>query len=198
MHSPLPVVRKKRAPLAAVPAALITYPNGAIYQYVYGKNEKISDIINPLGITIIHNEFDEQDRTISQTFPDGSIAEIEYEDPKSLVVNYDQNDNRTHIFDPFGSVTQIKYNKYNVIGKIEEIINPSGNSTKFTYDLMQNVTSVTDPGGNTINYVYDQYHRIIQTIDEMGNITHYTHDSNDNVISVRTNASNYFQHHILI
>ena len=58
-----------------------------------------------------------------------------------------------------------------VFGKIEEVIDPAGNSTKFAYDKMQNITSVITAEGSETQYQYDDHNRLNRITDPEGNST---------------------------
>lgn len=100
---------------------------------------------------------------------------------------------------PVGITT---YDRYNHHGQVEQLTDPNGVVTEFTYDLRQRLTSETTgtestqftydnagllvqtkfPDNSELNYVYDNAHRLTEISNTTGDKVVYTLDSEGNRI----------------
>ncbi len=79
---------------------------------------------------------------------------------------------------------------YDKLGRLEEVQEPDGRVTTYTYDLAGNRAMQTVNGNSvnsTINYTYDRRNRLLKTVENRNDvitITDYTYDNNGNQIRV--------------
>lgn len=167
----------------------VTHPTGAVYRYEYGANGKISNIINPLGITAIHNKYDEQNRTVEQCFPDDGFSTIEYDDPQLSTISTEQNGNKiVYVHDKDFRTTQIIYEdseerfEYNKNNKRTLRVDRNGNSWSYGYDDRGNLTKSTDPMGGSSITEYNEFNKPVKIIGSDGGVTGFEFDPKGNVI----------------
>ena len=145
--------------------------DGAVRKFTYTEDGRIKDVINPKGITSITNEYDEQGRTVKQSFPDNTVMTYEYDDEKKITVATEQNGNKvTYTHDDFGRHIETAY--YD--GK-----------ESFTYNGRNQKTSITDKNGNTTKVAYDNRGHVTQVIDALGNKTNYTYNADGKLHTVK-------------
>ncbi|MCL2221568.1 MAG: DUF6531 domain-containing protein, partial [Oscillospiraceae bacterium] len=77
----------------------VTHPSGAEYSYEYDSYGNLEKVTNPLGIEAISNEYDGHGRLTRQSFPDGGVATLRYDDKITTmteqsgnVVKYERDD----------------------------------------------------------------------------------------------------------
>jgi YD repeat-containing protein len=96
---------------------------------------------------------------------------------------------------PTGHVT--RFNLYNRLGQLLEMVDPNGVVTSHTYDLRQRLTSttvdgqtttfaywptgliqrITQPDSSWVHYEHDDAHRLVKLSDNLGNSVSYTLDN---------------------
>ena len=140
----------------------VTDESNAKYQFAYSKRNKLIKIINPLGINILNNEYDESFRMKKQEFPDGGVISYEYKDDEKKLVLTEQNGNEiTYIHDErFRSVATVYADgtetyTYNAQNLRTLHTDKKGNTTKYSYDSRSNMVKITNPLGETINMDYN-------------------------------------------
>lgn len=161
------------------------------YVYEYNSKYGLTRAINPEGVVVLVNKYDEKNRTIKQTFADGSTMYYEYHDNEKKVVMIERNESMTQYFhDDFYRHTKIihddnteetfEYNqfnrptmqkdrngnvtlyKYDSKGNRTHIINPNGSVRNFEYDYQNNVTSIRLENGATYDFSYGEYPNVKQ------------------------------------
>jgi len=142
----------------------VTDQLGNVYQYTYNAAHGLVEIIDPSGIPLLRNEYDDSGRLIAQIDADGNRT----------VYEYDIDTRQETIIDPRGGVTVYEYdNMGNVLSKTDAL----GNITTFAYDAQGNTLSETDALGNTFTYAYDSYGNLLSETDPLGNTTTYTYNA---------------------
>ena len=145
--------------------------DGAVRKFTYTEDGRIKDVINPKGITSITNEYDEQGRTVKQSFPDNTVMTYEYDDEKKTTVATEQNGNMvTYTHDDFGRHIETAYY--------------DGKET-YSYNGMNLKTSITDKNGNTTKIAYDNRGHVTQVIDALGNKTNITYRADGKLHTVK-------------
>lgn len=144
---------------------------GAIRKYVYSQDGRISNVINPKGITAISNEYDDQGRIRHQSFPDSSEMTYEYDDDKREVTATEQNGNRVvYTHDELERHTGTRY---------------YDGEEKFTYNLRNQKISATDKRGHTTHFAYDRRGHLTKVVDALGNKTSITYNANGKPMAVK-------------
>lgn len=155
--------------------ATVTTPDGAVYAYEYGKNGRITEIINPRGITTVKNTYDDSYRITGQTFPDGGKMRYEYDDDARTVTLTERNGSRIiHVHDAQYRNTKTIY--------------PDGTSEQYTYNDKNLCTGRTDRRGNTRKMAYDNRGNLTQTVDKAGRKINLTYDADNHLTNVSING----------
>ena len=185
-----------------------THPSGAVFRYEYGNDGKLSNIINPLGITVIQNEYDENFRTVSQSFADGGAAFLSYDDTNMMTTATEQNGNVVRYFrDEKYRTTRIAYDdggelfgykdedgnlechaseerfEYNDNNKRTLHADRNGNIRRFEYDIRGNMTKHRDPVDNIVLMEYNSLNKPVKITNPDGGVISFTYDEKGNLIS---------------
>lgn len=112
-----------------------------VTRYVYNEQGWLAEVINPLNVVALKNEYDEGGRAIRQEFPDGGCVLYEYFDETNQVRMTEQNGNSV-IYEHDDLYRDIR-NQYET------------GEENFTYNDDNLRTSYTDGRGNTSFYEYD-------------------------------------------
>ncbi|WP_162268168.1 DUF6531 domain-containing protein, partial [Waddlia chondrophila] len=135
-----------------------------------------------------HYAYDEFDRLIKKTLPEGAVEEY----------RYDIDDNQTQVIDGNGHLTQKKYTAYGLPyhikypdgteeryiyqtdGVLEQHIDQNGTRTVYTHDYKKRKTSeevYSDKEELLLSkyWIYNAYH-LIKEIDPEGTVTEYSYD----------------------
>lgn len=187
-------------------------PDGQAIEYEYSFNGKLRKVINPRGICVLTNMYDRNDRTIRQTFPDGSVMSYDYDDEKQTVTMTERNGAKSvyHHDEAYRNYKAEHTNgteefEYNDRSQKTKVRDKNGNVTRFTYDDRGNVTSVVNALGTkiTLTYnrqnkpvtikldgksllknVYDKNGNLIETTDAKGQKTRLAYDGNGNATKI--------------
>lgn len=153
-----------------------------IYSYDdKGNIKSISDENNRLKIL---NKFDDKNRTIEQTFQDGSKMYFKYYDDDKYIEVKERNGSLIKYFrdDNFRTSKIVSSNgtieyKYNDKGKRTECIDKKGNSTKYEYNSFGDVTKIIDSNNDYIKIYYDKNRLPVFLRDKDGSIKRNVYNS---------------------
>lgn len=148
--------------------------SGRSIQYRYNEKGWLTELINAREFTGLHNEYDEEGRTICQKFPDGGIITYSYLDDINQVKLTEQNGNQI-IYEHDSLYRNIR----NVYVDGEEL---------FTYDENNMRTSFTDKRGNTSHYKYDNQGNLISFRNPMNDEVRIEYTEQNQVKSVALNG----------
>jgi RHS repeat-associated protein/uncharacterized delta-60 repeat protein len=87
----------------------------------------------------------------------------------------------TSIDDPRG--VKVARSKYDEAGRLIEMTDALGNTTRFEHDLDNRRETITDPLGHKTVHTYDERGNVVSTIDPLGHLTSRIYDLNNNVLS---------------
>ena len=137
-------------------------------EFTYDDMDNISSVIDPEG-NVINFEYDALNRLIE-------FNKIDSTDTLKIIYEYDDHDNITLVKDASDEEYEFVYNDKNLL--VSENSNIRGLIT-YTYDAVGNLTTKTNAKGNTTAYTYDVLNRL-ETIDYNDNDTvnvTYVYDS---------------------
>lgn len=139
--------------------------------FTYDKNHNLTGIIDPTGIAVARNEYDETGRLVASIDAEGN--RIEY--------THDVNGRTETVRDRLGNVTVYTYDENgNVLQKVDAL----GNKTVNTYDKNNHLLSSKDPLGNTTSYEYDENNNLVKKIGADGLEANFSYQSNNLVTSI--------------
>ncbi|SFV05152.1 DUF6531 domain-containing protein, partial [Butyrivibrio sp. INlla21] len=158
----------------------VTYPDGTKRRYGYSDNGIINEVDNPRGITFLKNEYDDKDRVIKQSFPDGGVITYAYDEVNRVTTATEQNGLKVeYISDKYGRHIGTRYPE-------------QGIKESFTYNDKNQKTTVTDKRGYTTRFSYDNRGHLTKIIDAKGNITNITYNAMGKPIVVKgPNGASY-------
>ncbi len=176
--------------------------DGAMYAvYNFDDAERLASIVNSSDSTTISFGYDNEDKVISRSYPNGVTTSYQYFDNDLLKRITDSNSSGT-LFD--------RQYLYNSARQISQIIEPTRSRT-FGYDNVDRLTSVTDAVygnetysfddvGNRLtshlasNYDYQagQFNRLISATTPTQTVT-YSHDANGNT-TTKAEGSNFWRY----
>jgi RHS repeat-associated protein len=140
-------------------------------EYIYNSNHGLIDIIDPRGVGVARNIYDD----------DGRLTAIIDADGNRVDFTHNIGTRQEVVTDRLGNVTVYEYDEDgNVVSKSDAL----GNTTTYTYDPNGNKLSETDALGNTTDYAYDAQDNMTSETDPLGNTTTYTYNSNGQVLTI--------------
>lgn len=159
---------------------LITDDNGHLTKYTYDQNDLPVRIEDHLG-TAKYFEYNAQGQvTRSQTLDkDGNIVRL------PSIFAYNQMGQLTETTDPSGNTTRFSYDE---AGLPVERQHPNGAKTRFAYNKNGQLSSVTDPKGFVSHIEYDSEKRPVRSINALGEEATYHYDKEGRLTSI-TNAA---------
>jgi len=155
--------------------AEVKIPQGNIYTYRYGKNGRISEVINPRGYVAVTNTYDEKYRVTHQSFPDGGSMEFAYDDDKRHVTLTERNGSKT---------TYVHDSKY----RNTDIYYEDGTKEHFEYNKKNQRILYTDRNGNTTRMSYDDKGNLTQAINALGDKVNLTYNGDNKLICLKVNG----------
>ena len=181
----------------------VTQPSGAVYKYKYDDNKNLAKIINPQGVAVIFNVYDESGRNVRQHFADGGCQSFIYEDEALSTIATEQNgaqvkyvrdaNYRTVRIEYEGSEERFEYNEddkltlhqdrngnirryeYDSNGNLTQETDPLGNITGMMYNSLNRLTSILRPDSGQMLFGYDQKGNMIQTVDPLRRTMDYAY-----------------------
>ncbi|MBI3952027.1 MAG: hypothetical protein HY314_16395 [Acidobacteria bacterium] len=170
---------------------------GGVTRSTYDSRRRVKTIINPLGVTVVENEYDSADRVIKQTNADGGVYHYEYTTSGGLIT-------QAKITDPMGAENTFRFNcdKYiigmtDALGRttihnrmigmnfLQSTIDPLGRASKLTFDENGNLTSYTTEAATSLQFTYDPVLNLeTQVVSEEDRVTRYSYDRRGNLIQV--------------
>ncbi len=141
---------------------------GFVYTYTYNENGKLESVITPRGIVGLRNTYDSADRVIKQEMPDGSVAELMYDDENNRTYEIQRNGNMV-IYESdelFRNVKTIyedgeEIYEYNDQNLVTLFVDKNGNKTSYSYDEKGNITGIRDALGRQRSFTYDGDGRLL-------------------------------------
>ncbi len=148
--------------------------------------------------------YDAMGREIRMTQPDGSFATTEYQPLKRIVRDEEQtNPASIHAGGSMQYVTDGLLDKDGA-GRLREVREPAGWTTRYTYDVLDNLkgytdaqsnqkfisfdglsrkTFMNDPDRGQWSYAYDNADNLIQTTDAKGQVIRYQYDGANRILN---------------
>jgi RHS repeat-associated protein len=71
------------------------------------------------------------------------------------------------------------------LGRLQNVLSPSGKFLQFTYDANNRITQVSDNAGRTVTYVYDGSGRLWKVTHPGSEITEYTYDTSHRMLTIK-------------
>jgi RHS repeat-associated protein len=136
--------------------------NTNIWQFAYGTNGLLSQIIDPRGITNALVQYDQYGRMTNQMDALGRATATIYGGPGQFQI--------THIDPATNSWVETYDRKGNILSQSD----PLGDTTSYAYDTNDNRISVTEPLGWTTYFGFDNRANVIAKTNALGETTLWT------------------------
>lgn len=170
-------------------------PLGQTVTFRYDEQHNIQEIIDPRGVAVARNEYDEEGRLLATIDAKGNRTEYRHdiegrqEIIKDVLGNvtllvYDEKGNILQKTDPNGLVTENSYDENgNLLTQVTSGDGIETQTVRYTYNIDNLVDSVTAENGNRVSIEYDQRSNVLSMKDIEKNIINYTYDNNGNLTS---------------
>lgn len=187
-------------------------PDGSTYRYEYTAKGKLCKVYNPLNMSVVETQYDDNYRVIHQTFADGTTNEFEYNDAERAVIMTERNDTVSIHYhnEKYQNVRNVYLDgeesfEYNDKGQKIKIKDKLGNITRIQYDERGNITVLIMPdktkyvatydynnqllsmrinGKNRIHNSYNKYGDLISSSDALDRTTSYSYDEKGYMTSI--------------
>lgn len=144
---------------------------GVCYEYDYNENGKLNKVSKPEEGVAVQNEYDGANRVRRQTMPDGSVAELRYDDTN----------NRTWLKEENGNLMMFESDeRHRNIRTVCE-----AGEELYAYNDKNQLTRYTDRNGNTTRYCYDDRGNMTKRTDAAGQVFHMTYDGQNHLIRMK-------------
>ncbi len=176
----------------------MTNRSGDKTTFKYNSSHGLIELIDPRGVSLTRNEYDEDGRLVAVIDPDGNRTEITTDIASrqqtvtdrlgnSKIIAYDANGYVTSETDALGNT---KSYTYDALGRINSETDALGNTTSRTFDVAGNILTETDALGNVASKVFDASGRELSFTDVRGNTATNTYDARGNLLSTTDAAGN--------
>ena len=140
----------------------IGYPDGSTNQYSYDANGDLVRVVDRNGRATVYT-YDNRGLLVSRQLDDGSVTRYAY----------DAHANLTSATDGTGTTLL----QYDAADRLARVTYPNGRFLSYTYDADGHRTQLVDQSGFTVKYGYDVAGRLVALTDGLGNrIVQYTYD----------------------
>ena len=149
----------------------VTNIAGKTVAFTYDDDHNMTGIIDPSGMAVARNEYDEEGRLIATVDADGS----------RITYTHNMDERQEVVRDRRGNVTVYTYDEN---GNIIRIVDALGNVTEKTYDENNNLLTATDALGNVITFEYDERNNLIKSVDALGQITAMEYGTRNEILKI--------------
>ena len=145
----------------------ITDENGAKTRLAYDGRRNLTSVITGTGRRTSW-EYDEYDRVIKRTLPDGNSFSYTYEGGALKTIT-----------DMEGRIYTLKFNNRQ---ELQQLVFPNGIHRTWEYDERGRLVKATDVKGNVTSYSYDDTDNLIRLHEPDGNVHEFSYDTSGNLI----------------
>ncbi|WP_455073708.1 DUF6531 domain-containing protein [Prevotella jejuni] len=145
----------------------ITDENGAKTRLAYDGRRNLTSVITSTGRRTSW-EYDEYDRVIKRTLPDGNSFSYTYEGGALKTIT-----------DMEGRIYTLKFNNRQ---ELQQLVFPNGIHRSWEYDERGRLVKATDVKGNVTSYSYDDADNLIRLHEPDGNVHEFSYDTSGNLI----------------
>jgi RHS repeat-associated protein len=145
-------------------------PVGNKTEFEYDELNRQNKTIDALKRTIDTKKYDKAGRMSEGRNAYGELTTYTYDNAARSVIVANKLGSSTRISDAFGNV--------------KTMTDAVGNTSSYTYDVMNRRETMTDAAGGVMKYRYDAYNNVTQEIDQLGRITNNTYDNLNRLVRV--------------
>lgn len=198
----------------------VTDTAGRVTEFQYDGEHYLTEIIDPRGVHVSRNEYDENGKLTAMVDANGGRVELQHDlnarietltDRMGNTTAYesDQRGNIVKITDALGNVIRNAYDTYDNLtettdamgnkttytigddGKILSVKNALGMEMKNAYDTKGQLASVSAYGTQTGTISYNTYGQLTQTKDPMGYVKNYNYESDGKLSGITDDIGTY-------
>ncbi|MFH2103607.1 MAG: DUF6531 domain-containing protein, partial [Chloroflexota bacterium] len=157
---------------------------GQVWGYRYDQAHRLTEVLDPDGVTIERTEYDDQGRAVRQWDGNGDlVVEIVYNPDGSTTVTNSLGNTETHAYDERNALIGVTDPLQASVEKTfdfnfrpQTITDPAGNTTTLAWSSNGvNLTRITDPAGGVTQISYDPLNNPISVVDPLGYLTSFTY-----------------------
>ena len=145
----------------------MTDENGAKTRLAYDGRRNLTSVITSTGRKTSW-EYDEYDRVIKRTLPDGNSFSYTYEGGALKTIT-----------DMEGRIYTLKFNSRQ---ELQQLVFPNGIHRTWEYDERGRLVKATDVKGNVTSYNYDDADNLIRLHEPDGNVHEFSYDTSGNLV----------------
>jgi len=173
----------------------VNNPNGVVTMLTYHPRGWLTSQTTAGETTTF--DYDATGQLLRITQPHGGFIQYEYDQAHRLVALEDNAGNRIEhtldaagnrkaekTYDEQGALRHELSRTYDLMGRLDNLIDSRGYATDYAYDDNGNTLSVTDPNNRITSFEYDPLDRLRKTLDAALGETQYTYDARDNLTAV--------------
>ena len=128
---------------------------------------RLSEVVDPLGVTVEKLVYDNMGRQISSTDAVNN----------TITHTYDKNSRLLSTTTPINtSINKTQSQTYDNLGNIATRKDGRNNVTSYTYDRLNRLTVITNPNGSTVSYTYNLNSQVTSQTDGNGNVESFTYN----------------------
>lgn len=169
------------------------------WQFSYDSLQRLKSVVNPAGITIVDNTYDDFDRVIEQKAPrenGTAIYKMHYagllsaeEQPGGARTRYyyDVNGRKVAIENALGEIVRAEYDGQ---GQLIRSVDPMGREARQVYDGNNNLKEQISATSQKVVFQYDSEHRLRVTTDQLGHQSTLDYDAENHPIRIRDALGN--------
>jgi len=177
--------------------AAVTNRESEVTRYQYNRSHGLLEIIDPTGVRVTRNIYDDDGRLVAIVDADGNRVDITIDVAGRQQIVTDRLGNQTiYVYDDNGNVLsetnslgETITRTYNARGELLTQVDALGNTSSFTYDTNGNQLTDTNALGETRTFAYNASGLLLTETDDAGNVVEInTYDGNNNLLTT-TDAS---------
>lgn len=137
-----------------------------VVKFDYDSSGCLSDVVDSRGVTVVHNEYDDEGRVSRQFFPDGSEMRYTYDKENAATTVTEKNGSESyHFHDELlrntdnvytNGTESFEYNDKNLVTSEKDL---NENEIKYQYDNRGNISKIVRPDGVVINMTYEKHNK---------------------------------------
>ncbi len=162
----------------------VTDVTGEVWTYTYDSAHRLTDVVDPRTVTVLHVDYDSQGRAYQQFDGENNlIVHLTYNSDGTTTIEDALGNTETHTYDSRNTVVAETDGYSNPLTKVYDphfrpstLTDRNGNPTVLTWSSDgANLEQIVDAGSNTIDLDYDSLNNLTQVVDARDFTTDYVY-----------------------